>query len=276
MTPESKVADAEWRFPNAATPPGSSVYYSLRLAPPTQRDPLALLHAWRQRLRALPWSVSEPAVGLATLGWWREECARIHSGQPSHPLGAPLAELVRRHALPAAPLLDPIERAEARLLGRTPETPTDWLADAERDLGALFELSARLQGIETTAQLARARRLGAYCTLVGEIRASGWLLRQGWSGFLSDQQWRALALDPAHLLQPEGRARLADALRAQAPDIEALRASLDPAGLPPDVRIQVRLRDRLWRELARADFALADERLSLNPLHKLWHAWRAR
>lgn len=266
----------EWRFPNVATLPGSSSYYSVRFAAPQQRDALALLHAWRARLRALPWSIHEPSAALAALNWWHEELQRILAGQPTHPLGDALAALIERHGLPESGLRDPIVRAEARIVRRVPATQTELIEDAARDQGALFVLIAHLDGITDAARLTTARRLGAYCSLVADLRESGWLLRQGWSGFLSGELWQAAGLDPAEALQSARAAQMTEALRTGIETINTLRAALDPATLPAAARIQVRLRDQLWRELVNSDAALFDARLALTPLHKLWHAWRAR
>ena len=76
----------EWRFPNRATPLGSSAYYSLRFAPKELRDDLAALLAWRHEVTAILEVVSDPGVARLKLQWWRDELERTFAGEARHPL----------------------------------------------------------------------------------------------------------------------------------------------------------------------------------------------
>ena len=66
----------EWLFPNRATPPGSSAYYSVRFAPLRLRHDLAAVLAWRHEVRAILEEVSDPGVARLKLNWWIEEMER--------------------------------------------------------------------------------------------------------------------------------------------------------------------------------------------------------
>jgi 15-cis-phytoene synthase len=266
----------DWGFPNGATPPGSSSYYSLRLAPPALRDDLAALHGWRHQVRACLDQVSDPGVAAAKLQWWREELGRILAGTPTHPLGRRLAPLADRLSLPPKPFLDLAWSTEAVLTRHWPRTLDELHACAAQDLGALFELIVRVEsGSEPPpGQGARARRLGAYATLVYQIRDSGWLLRQGRLGFIPADRLRPLGLGPEGLGSPAARHHLPSLLAGLARDARRLREDGDDLrGLPATVRIRVRCLDRLLTELEASGFDLADRRIGLTPLRKLWIAW---
>ena len=266
----------DWGFPNAATPPGSSSYYSLRLAPPKLRDDLAALHGWRHQVRACLDQVSDPGVAAAKLQWWREELGRTFAGNPTHPLGRRLAPLVSRLGLPPKPFLDLAWSTEAVLSRHWPRDIQESSACAAQDLGALFELILRVQTASETdpEQNARARRLGAYGTLVYQIRDSGWLLRRGRLGFIPGDQLRILGLTPEGLGSPAGRHRLPRLLAELAQDTRRLREDGDDLrGLPAAVRSRVRILDRLLGELEGVGFDLADRRIGLTPIRKLWIAW---
>lgn len=266
----------DWGFPNAATPPGSASYYSLRLAPPKVRDDLAAIHGWRHQVRACLDQVSDPGVAAAKLQWWREELGRIFAGAPTHPLGQRLAPLVDRLGLPPKPFLDLAWSTEAVLTRHWPRDLDELCACAAQDLGALFELILRVQTASETdpEQNARARRLGAYGTLVYQIRDSGWLLRRGRLGFIPADRLRTLGLTPGGLASPAGRHQLPRLLAELAQDARRLREDGDDLrGLPAAVRIRVQILDRLLGELEGVGFDLADRRIELTPVRKLWIAW---
>ena len=266
----------DWGFPNAATPPGSSSYYSLRLAPPKLRDDLAAIHGWRHQARACLDQVSDPGVAAAKLQWWRDELGRIFAGAPTHPLGRRLAPLVNRLRLPPKPFLDLAWSTEAVLTRHWPRDIQELSACAAQDLGALFELILRVQ-IATEPdpdQNARVRRLGAYGTLVYQIRDSGWLLRRGRLGFIPGDRLRTQGLTPQGLASPAGRHQLPRLLAELARDARRLREDgNDLRGLPAAVRSRVRTLDRLLGEMEAVGFDLADRRIGLTPVRKLWIAW---
>ncbi len=269
----------DWGFPNPATPPGSSSYYSLRLAPPKLRDDLAALHGWRHQVRSVLDQVSDAGVAAAKLQWWREELQRIFAGAPTHPLGRRLVPLIERLGRSPKPFLDMAWSTEASLTRHWPRDFDELRACAAQDLGALFELVLRLEagaaGGPDPAEIARVRRLGAYATLVYQIRDSGWLLRQGRLGFVPADRLRPLGLTPESLALPAGRHHLPRLLAEVAQEARRLQGEgEDLSGLPVSVRIRVRLLDLLLGELDATGFDLLDRRIGLTPVRKLWHAWR--
>ena len=265
----------DWGFPNPATPPGSSTYYSLRLAPANRRDGLAALYGWRYQLQAVLDQVTDTAVAVAKLRWWQDELARTVAGSGSHPLSRQLGPVIDQRGLPLEPFLAMTRGAAAIIERRQPRDPDALTAAAAQDLGALFELLTRTAGDQGLAQIDRARRLGAYTTLVYQIRDCGRLLRRGRCEFISTQQLDALGLNPADLAQPTQRHHLPAILSALADHARRLRGERrEPDGLSMPIRIRVRLADLLLDELAAGAFDLADQRIALTPLRKLWHAWR--
>lgn len=275
----ASAASAEWRFPNRATPPGSSAYYSVRLAAAPHRDALAALFAWRAELRAILDQVSDPGVARIKLDWWRSELERLLVGEPRHPISEVLAPAVAAHQLPEQPLVALIVSVETALRNpRHPDLASQRRAD-EQDLGALFELLARCEGADEEQPLAQARRAGGWCAQVRRIRDAGWLLRQGREVLPADQLATA-GLSQATLTGAEGRHRLPALLRAFAEQLRRQPPEQDlagriPSGLTPTVRIQLRLHQDLLAVLARSGFDVADQRIGLTPLRKLWLAWRA-
>jgi len=263
-----------WRFPNPATPMGSSAYYSLRFAPRDLRDDLAVLTAWRHQVRMIPDQVSDPGVARLKLQWWRDELARAFTGAPHHPLSRALQPIAARHGLPQARFSGIADQVEAEILRRRPADEADLDAACERDLGAFFELIARCRGRTETDVLRAARRLGGFCARVYLIRDSGILARRGRAVFPTEQL-SIHGLSSATLARREHRERLPELLASAADRAGTKLATPDRhRGLPVCIRVRVRILESLLNEIADAGYEVADRRIGLTPLHKLWLAWR--
>ncbi|MCU0833177.1 MAG: squalene/phytoene synthase family protein [Chromatiaceae bacterium] len=265
---------AEWRFPNRATPAGSSAYYSVRFAPAPLRHDLAALHAWRHQVRAIRHEVSDPGVARLKLQWWRAEVGRTFAGEPRHPLSQVLAPAVERHRLPAEPFHRIADRVEAEILRRQPADETELGAACEDDLGALFELLARCHGRGEPETLGAARRLGGFCARVYLIRDSGALARQGRAPLPADRL-RALGLSVQALGEAEHRRRLPELLAPAAKAAWDTQAAAEQGPrLPASLRVRARILAALLAELERSGLAVGEQRIGLTPLRKLWLAWR--
>lgn len=264
----------EWLFPNRATPPGSSAYYSVRFAPSGLRDDLAAVLAWRHQLWAILDQVSDPAVARLKLQWWREELERTYAGEPRHPLSKVLLPVAERHALPREVIALFADRVEEEILRRRP--PDDKALDdaCARDQGALFELLARCHGLDDEDTLASARGLGTFCARVYLVRDSGALLRRG-RAVLPADLLRRHGLSDETLARREYRDRLPDLLAQVADRARTdLREAVSTPGLPVNVRVRAVILAALLDELGRTRFDLANQRICLTPLRKLWLAWR--
>jgi phytoene synthase len=272
---QGSEAATEWAFPNPATPPGSSAYYSVRFAPPGLRDDLAALLGWRHLVRSVVDEVSDRGVAARKLEWWNDELERIFAGTGRHPLGVPLGPLIARAELPRQPFVDIVLGTEAILADRRVRDVAALATLADLDLGALFELIARAHGESSPDGLAAARRAGRYCSLVEVVRDSGRLLRQDRCGFLPEDRLDRRGMRHAVGRPTEIRKHLAPLLADLAEDLDRHHAGLsdDLLRLPAVIRIRVRLANRLLTEIAASGFQVADQRISLTPIRKLWNAW---
>lgn len=269
-------AATEWAFPNPATPPGSSAYYSVRFAPPGLRDDLAALLGWRHLVRSVVDEVSDRGVAARKLEWWNDEFERIFAGTGRHPIGLSLGPLIARAKLPRQPFVDIVLGTEAILADRRVRDVAALAALADLDLGALCELIARAHGETTPAGLAAVRSAGSYCGLVEFVRDSGRLLRHERCGFLPEDRLSRHGMSHTAQTPTEIRKNLAPLLADLAGDLERHRDGLrhDLPSLPAAIRIRVRLADRLLAEIAASGFDVADQRIALTPIRKLWNAWR--
>ncbi len=278
-TPSAPDVAAAWRFPNRATPPGSSAYYSVRLAPSGLRDDLAAVLAWHHEVRAVLYSVSDPGVAAAKLQWWAEELGRTSTGEARHPLSLALALVMTRHQLPPPAFLRLTEQTQSDLAGQAPTDQSALEAGCEADLGTLFELLARCHGITDAEPLTAARRLGGFCAQVYLIRDSGMHLRRG-RPFLPADRLAEQGLSHQALAGPEHSGQLPGLLAESAAAALTYRnqGAASPAGLPSSLPSSLRVRGRilaaLLAELKAEGFDVARRRVGLTPLRKLWLGWR--
>jgi len=100
------------------------------------------------------------------------------------------------------------------------------------------------------------------------------LLRRGRTLF-PGEQLDALGLSNEALVRREHHGRLSELLAPAADRARARLAGSDLSrDLPLCIRIRVRILASLIEELADAGFKVADRRIGLTPLRKLWLAWR--
>jgi phytoene synthase len=252
MTAPDPAGLDEWRYPNPATAPGSSLYYSIRFAPQPLRDTLAALAGWRRQVHAVLEEVSDPGVARLKLDWWRDEARRTLAGEPRHPLSYLLASSAAAHGLSEAAFIGIVDRVEAELRRQRPADADALQAQDRSDQGALFELMARCHGQSDETTLTAARDIGAWCAAVRRLRDAGLLLRRGRT-LLPTDRLDALGLGAEALADPTQRQRLPELLAPVATEL----AETEPKTarpLPRALRIQRSIHRALLVELTAAGY----------------------
>jgi len=246
------------RRPSAAAPTTS-------FATPAQQPALIALFGWRRELIRIATGISDAGLARIKLQWWREELDRAAAGTAQHPLARRLGEAMRDHPLPVAALDAMAEAADEDLRGVVPRSRADLLAHCARGGGSFGELLAVVGGASpgTGRELGTAARLAEILRdLGGELRRERCRLPR------TDLDAAGLTPDPA-LLRQAGQT---EPLRRLLAELAAL-ARVDRHRAGPASRWYA-LRRALLDELARGGFDVLDSRTSLNPLRKLWVAWR--
>ncbi len=183
-------------------------------APAAKREALLTLFAFNHELARAREVVSEPALALIRLHWWREV---VEGADRRHEVARPLRADLERGALDAADLLALID---AREIEAEPEIPTldAWRAYLRGTAGGVAVAAARLLGASDPEQL---REPGAAYGAAGVLRNAPLLARQGRSLLPADLPDRPKAIAR---LTAEGRA-MADTRRLVLPR-EAIAAAL--------------------------------------------------
>jgi len=261
-----------YRFPNEATPPGSSSYYSIRFGATERRPELALLFAWRREMRHIARDTSDPGVARLKLDWWRGELEATRHGDSRHPLAQALGTPMEMYRLPLAPFLEQIDALEADLLLTPRHGHTQLLEYCEAAGGSFMELLARVWGTPDDKRLAHARRLGSFVGLVEIVREMGAELGRQRCALPEDLLARH-GLSREQLIADPKQVDLAPALEELSDSAQALLPAPSAATAAP-ARILAELSRVTLQEIQRAGFPVLHNRISLTPLRKLWIAWR--
>ncbi len=226
-------------------------------APAERRETLFVLYAFNHELARARAMVSEPALALIRLQWWREV---VEGATKRHEVASPLSQAITTGALKPADLLPIIDAREAEAYADF-ATLSDWRAWLLAGAGGLAVAAASALGAPDPRAL---RPFGAAYGVAGLSRATAVLAAQGTcllprdllarhhlspEAFIHDPNSPPAKAALADVVQ-EGRALLADAARVPLPRA-ALAAAL-PAVLArrdlarwPTLVIPRRLGDRL-------------------------------
>ena len=123
-------------------------------APPEKRSALFALYAFNHELARAREAVSEPALALIRLQWWREV---VEGANRRHEVATPLRAAIEAGALDSADLLPIID---AREMEAEPAIPTleAWRAYLRGTAGGIAVAAGRLLGAPEPEQLRDPRR----------------------------------------------------------------------------------------------------------------------
>lgn len=254
-------------------------------APAPAREALFTLYAFNAALASVRDAVTEPALGLIRLQWWREVVEEAAHGRfRRHEVAEPLGRLVAARGIEPALLDAVITAREAELAEEGIPDPPTLETYAAASAGGLMRLGLAVLGVEAPAAVSAARHAGAVFGLAGILRAAPVLAARG------------RTLLPRVLLREEG-VRLADLARrpagegvrrvvrvitelaaSHASTLRGLLPEVPPAAVP--ALLPAALGVRTLRRLRRAGFDPGDARVAGPRLGAQWAvarmAWTGR
>ena len=274
MTPEQYVQQK-------AAASGSSFYYAFLFLPKERRAAITAFYAFCREIDDVVDEVVDPGVARTKLAWWQSEVSKAFAGEPSHPVMKALMPLAATYQIEARHLYAVIEGCQmdleqnryldfpalqrychlvagivgevaARIFGQTDETTTAYA----HKMGLAFQLTNIIRDVGEDALRGRiylpVNELPQF-----DIKAHEILNRQYSDRFVALMQFqtrRALGLyDEALAMLP------AADRRAQKPGL--MMASIYRT---------------LLREIARDNYQVLHQRVSLTPLRKFWLAWKTQ
>ena len=258
---------------------GSSFYYSFLFLPPERRRAITALYAFCREVDDTVDETLDASVARIKLAWWRTEVSTMYKGTPTHPVTQALQPHVNPYKLEEQHLQAIIDGMEmdldqSRYLDYAGLQKYCW-----RVAGVVGILSASIFGYTRPETLAYAEKLGLAFQLTNIIRDVGDDARKGriYIPVNELQQFNVTAADILNFRHSEKFEALMryQSERAQRTYDEAL------ALLPKEDRraqrpglMMAAIYRTLLDEIARDNFQVLNQRISLTPLRKLWLAWK--
>lgn len=262
-------------------PPGSRRHLAVLFAGSPARETLGALYAYEAELRRIVASESHEAAH-ARLQWWRSELDRLVGSRPSHPITRALLASGEDWSADGSLLHEPLAAADLDLARFTYRTWTELEAYCFRAGGALQTLiAATLAGVRPLSAQERefARRLGSALRQVEMLQRLPLDVRRGHL-YAPLDVLLDLGIEPSSLGRgepgPPVRAFLQDWQARVRRELLALPDVLETAverGAQRHGLVLAALYAR-WLERPAAARPPQQRRLDLEPLDRLWTAWR--
>jgi len=258
---------------------GSSFYYSFLFLPPERRRAITALYAFCREVDDTVDDTSDASVARIKLAWWRTEVSTMYKGSPTHPVTQALQPHVATYKLEEQHLQAIIDGMEmdldqSRYLDFAGLQKYCW-----RVAGVVGILSASIFGYTRPETLLYAEKLGLAFQLTNIIRDVGDDARKGriYIPVNELQQFNVTAADILNFRHSEKFEALMrfQNERAQRTYDEALALlpKQDRRAQRPGLMMAAIYRT-LLDEIARDNFQVLNQRISLTPLRKLWLAWK--
>lgn len=240
----------EFRFPNIATPPGSSAYYLVRFSPRELRDRHATLFAWRRELQRLL-DNSDPGVARLKLDYWRKQLEPEQLFHSRHPL----TQMIQRHL--------PQETAELNELADLTEreiltgSSNDWNQVLERcgAIGGTFSALLTSAFTDDDRHLDQVRTIGQIDEVTRQLQ------RIGQKEYL--QRFPSVDDKGTHIAE-------------WIADLQQRAENTSDLSPPGPAKAQLALARALLDIFSRDPALLLDATVDLTPIRKLWIVWRNR
>jgi phytoene synthase len=258
---------------------GSSFYYSFLFLAPERRRAITALYAFCREVDDTVDEATDASLARIKLAWWRTEVSSMYKGTPTHPVTQALKPHIEVYHLEEQHLQAIIDGMEmdldqSRYLDYPGLRKYCWHV-----AGVVGILSASIFGFSNPQTLAYAEKLGLAFQLTNIIRDVGEDARKG-RIYLPVNELQQFGVTAADLLNARHSDKFEALMRFQT---ERAQAMYDEALalLPKEDRraqrpglMMAAIYRTLLDEIARDNFHVLTQRISLTPLRKLWLAWK--
>jgi phytoene synthase len=258
---------------------GSSFYYSFLFLAPERRRAITALYAFCREVDDTVDEATDASLARIKLAWWRTEVSSMYKGTPTHPVTQALKPHIEVYHLEEQHLQAIIDGMEmdldqSRYLDYPGLRKYCWHV-----AGVVGILSASIFGFSNPQTLAYAEKLGLAFQLTNIIRDVGEDARKG-RIYLPVNELQQFGVTAADLLNARHSDKFEALMKFQT---ERAQAMYDEALalLPKEDRraqrpglMMAAIYRTLLDEIARDNFHVLTQRISLTPLRKLWLAWK--
>ena len=258
---------------------GSSFYYSFLFLPKQRREAITALYAFCREVDDIADDCTDIAIARVKLEWWRQELAQTFADKPGHPVSQALLPAIRSYDLALEQFEEIIDGMEMDLqLVRYADFKTLHLY-CYRVAAVVGQLAASIFGYTDRSTLKYAHDLGIAFQLTNIIRDVGEDARRN-RIYLPQDELAQFGVTEDDIFSSQNsaafRALLAhQTARAQQYYQQAMQElpKVDRHKQRPGL-VMAAIYQTVLNEIARANYPVLNQRVSLTPLRKLWLAWR--
>jgi phytoene synthase len=274
MTPQDYVQQK-------AAASGSSFYYAFLFLPKPKRAAITAFYAFCREVDDVVDDMVDIGVASTKLAWWQAEVAKAFAGQPTHPVMKALMPLAADYQIEQRHLQAVIEGCQMDL------TQTRYLdypglqRYCHLVAGVVGEVAANIFGQTQPETTAYAHKLGQALQLTNIIRDVG---EDGLRGriYLPVNELQRFEVKANDILKRQYSDRFTALMKFQAQrahglydEALALLPAADRRAQKPGLMMASIYR-ALLTEIARDNFQVLHQRISLTPLRKFWLAWKVQ
>lgn len=260
---------------------GSSFYYAFLFLPRDRRAAITAFYAFCREVDDVVDDMVDPSVAATKLAWWQGEVAQAFAGKPSHPVMKALMPHTAAYGIEARQLQAVVQGCQMDL----EQTRYLDFPALERYCylvaGVVGEVAARIFGQTDPRTTDYAHKLGLAFQLTNIVRDVGEDALRG-RIYLPVNELQQFDVKAHEILKRVHSDRFVALMRFQTERAERLYAEA-LALLPPADRhsqkpglMMASIYRTLLREIARDDFQVLHQRVSLTPLRKFWLAWKVQ
>jgi phytoene synthase len=258
---------------------GSSFYYSFLFLAPERRRAITALYAFCREVDDTVDEATDASLARIKLAWWRTEVSTMYKGTPTHPVTQALKPHLDVYHLEEQHLQAIIDGMEmdldqSRYLDYPGLRKYCWHV-----AGVVGILSASIFGFSNPQTLQYAEKLGLAFQLTNIIRDVGDDARRG-RIYLPVNELQQFGVTAQDLLSARHSEKFEALMRFQTERAQAMYEEA-LALLPKEDRraqrpglMMAAIYRTLLDEIARDNFHVLNQRISLTPLRKLWLAWK--
>ncbi len=264
---------------NKAIASGSSFYYSFLFLPKAQREAITTVYAFCRIVDDIVDEDLDNNVALQKLSWWSAEIDRIFTGNPEHPLGISLVEVIAKYNLQRVWFDEIIQGMHMDLQFQGYETMQDLKVYCHCVASTVGMMAASIFGYKNDSTLEYAKDLGLALQTINIIRDIGEDARRG-RIYLPEEELSKYAIAPQELLDCsisnhdnfkdllQNFANIARDLYQQAlSKLDIIDRKAQRSGL-----IMANIYFNILKEIENSNFEVLQQKISITPLRKLWHA----
>lgn len=257
----------------------SSFYYSFMFLPPLKQKAMCAIYAYCREIDDIVDDNKDPVIAKIKLNWWIDEVNRIFKGNPIHPIGYAIKDLLKIFDFKKNILLEIIDGMLMDTYKKKYNTFSDLKSYCYKVASTVGLLSLEIFEYKNERTLEYAENLGIAFQLVNIIRDVGEDAKRGRIYIPEDELHKFNVSEKELLLNQiknkENFINLMDFQAKRAKKYYQMALDILPKEDRPNQKsalIMANIYFELLNKIIKLNYNVLNNRISLNPLHKIFTA----